>query len=372
MAVFTLPPDMIRFYKKNIEYITEHAVDPDKRRYATKHEGVRHYIDIDHWGDNPFETVPKKWADALMRYSRITYHDINGETIDLVDPDLATYYLDSIYGNGVNFAMEEYSSWFRSNVIFNYYDGEWELPVEIANEFINPPLDTSGRIVVKDEFSEYGILPYHLVKMQNNLKNAFLALDARAILRISAEIGHYIADAHVPLHTTENYNGQMTNQDGIHAFWESRIPELFADETYDYFVGKSEYIYDISEHYWAIVQKSNSLLDSVLVIEKRLSEQFPSDQQFCYDARLESTLRIQCPEYAKAYEVAMAGMVEDRMRGSIQAVGSAWYTAWLDAGQPDLKTILDQDTWNDLDAQRQKEEEEMFKKGEIKGREHSQ
>ncbi|MCB9291128.1 MAG: hypothetical protein H6560_27735 [Lewinellaceae bacterium] len=50
MAAFTLPPEMIGFFKKNIEFITEHAVDPDKRRYATRHEAVRHYIDIDHWG----------------------------------------------------------------------------------------------------------------------------------------------------------------------------------------------------------------------------------------------------------------------------------------------------------------------------------
>ena len=49
MAVFTLPPEMIKFYKKNIEYITEHAVDPDKRRYAVEGEAPRHYIDIDHY-----------------------------------------------------------------------------------------------------------------------------------------------------------------------------------------------------------------------------------------------------------------------------------------------------------------------------------
>ena len=47
MAVFTLPPDLIIFYKKHIEFITDHAVDPDKRRYASKHEAVRHYIDLD-------------------------------------------------------------------------------------------------------------------------------------------------------------------------------------------------------------------------------------------------------------------------------------------------------------------------------------
>ena len=31
LAVFTLPPEMIVFYKTHLEYVTEHAVDPDKR-----------------------------------------------------------------------------------------------------------------------------------------------------------------------------------------------------------------------------------------------------------------------------------------------------------------------------------------------------
>jgi hypothetical protein len=70
------------------------------------------------------------------------------------------------------------------------------------------------------------------------LVDAFKARNFELILRQSAELGHYIADAHVPLHTTSNYNGQLTNQLGLHAFWESRIPELFADKNYDYLVVK--------------------------------------------------------------------------------------------------------------------------------------
>lgn len=34
MAVFTLPPAMFGFYKRHIDYITDHATDPDSRRYA--------------------------------------------------------------------------------------------------------------------------------------------------------------------------------------------------------------------------------------------------------------------------------------------------------------------------------------------------
>src|SRR5690606_11742694 len=67
--VFTLPPEMIKFYKKNIEYITEHAVDPDKRRYAVEGEAPRHYIDIDHYaedGQDPFEVMPKNGTMQLI------------------------------------------------------------------------------------------------------------------------------------------------------------------------------------------------------------------------------------------------------------------------------------------------------------------
>src|SRR6476469_784932 len=68
-AVFLLPPEMMVFYKPNIEFLSEHAVDPDKRRYAMKEEGPRHYIDIDHYGSYPFDSLPRKWEDAVAKFS---------------------------------------------------------------------------------------------------------------------------------------------------------------------------------------------------------------------------------------------------------------------------------------------------------------
>ena len=85
LAVFTLPPEMIGFYKKHLEFITEHAVDPDKRRYATRHEAVRHYIDIDHWGRYPFPQVPRRRTDALMRYATLGMVNSHGDTIVILD-----------------------------------------------------------------------------------------------------------------------------------------------------------------------------------------------------------------------------------------------------------------------------------------------
>ena len=71
-AVFTLPEELVGFYKKHIDHLTEHAVDADKRRYAIKEEAPRHYIDIDHYGENPFQEMPKKWSDAVEKFSEDT------------------------------------------------------------------------------------------------------------------------------------------------------------------------------------------------------------------------------------------------------------------------------------------------------------
>ena len=51
-------------------------------------------------------------------------------------------------------------------------------------------------------------------------------------------------------------------------------------------------------------------------------------------------------QYSSAYTIAynkkLNGMIERRMRQSIFAIASFWYTAWVNAGQPDLKPLVSQ------------------------------
>ncbi|HNL40241.1 MAG TPA: hypothetical protein PKH43_13920, partial [Saprospiraceae bacterium] len=137
------------------------------------------------------------------------------------------------------------------------------------------------------------------------------------------------------------YNGQKTGQTGIHAFWESRIPELFADEQYDFFVGKAEYIDNTTDYFWDIVFTSHTMVDSVLTLERALRLSFPPDRQMCPDLRNGLSVITPCRDYAAAYQDLMNGMVERRMRAAIHSVASMWYTAWVDAGQPDLSDLPD-------------------------------
>ncbi len=379
VAVFSLPPEMIIFFKRNIEFVTEHAVDPDKRRYATKFEGPRHFIDIDHWGEYPFPEVPRDWTEALARYTDVYLIDEENDTLHLFGNEVIEWgarelkYIGETEKN-LDFWPEEgvekeaYLTFFRNYIQPQYYEETWTLPCDLLEEKLDIESDCETVIAI-DRFSEYGIVPYHLLQMQNRLTNAFRTRDEKAILRLATEMGHYVGDASVPLHTTENYNGQLTDQVGIHAFWESRIPELFADKEYDLFVGKAQYIDNPKEYFWDIVLSSHVLVDSVLSIEKRLSQTFPQDQQFCFDERLGRVLRIQCEAYSKAYQNEMEGMVEQRMRDAILSIASCWYTAWIDAGQPDLRT-LGEARLSKKELEELKKLDEKARSGSMIGREH--
>ena len=336
LAVFSLPQDILGFYKRNIDYISEHAIDPDKRRYASKYEAVRHYIDIDAWDTFPFFKVPRSLTGALMLYSQYTLVSDGDsitllpqrldDTLNLLDKDSVLLY---------TFPLDSARNFFSQEVMPQYYEDIWSIPQQTIDT--SAMAGIKGDLIIEDHFSQDGILPYHLVSMKYRLTKAFTEQDQDKILRLSAEYGHYIGDAHVPLHTTTNYNGQLTDQVGIHAFWESRIPELFAEAEYNFIVGRAKYIAEPTQYFWDIILDSHKLLDDVLLIEKELSKTFPNDQQYCYDERLNRTIRTQCPEYAKAYQEAMNGMVEARMQDAILAISSIWYTCWVDGGQPDLK-----------------------------------
>ena len=263
-AVFTLPEELIGFYKKHIDYLTEHAVDADKRRYAIKEEAPRHYIDIDHYGKDPFQVMPRKWNDAVDKFS-------------------------------------------------------------------------------EDTLLAYGIVPWHIQTVYNRLVRAFEEKDVNYILKNSADLGHYVSDAHVPLHTTLNYNGQLTGQKGIHAFWESRLPELFADD-YDYLVGTAEYQYSVLDVAWEAVEGSFNALDSVLGFDKQLSAEYEQDKQYAYEKRGQKTIKQKSAEFSEAYHIMLNGMVERRLRLSITTVGDLWYSAWIDAGQPILEGMKESQT----------------------------
>lgn len=348
LAVFTLPSDMMPLFKKEIEYITEHAIDPDKRRYVVFAEGFRHYINFDR---RTF--FARDRIDAQIFNTEIYVVTNQNDTIQLVDSHtinkkkrdffLKAKSIRQFFGrDSIAIADSFYRRFFVNNLTRISPDAPLSISVDSLRILFRKEQFSIKNIQAAfavDKWTISGILPYHLVHVQNQLTQAFIQKDKNKILKISAELGHYVADAHVPLHTVSNYDGQFTNQKGIHAFWESRLPELFADNQYDFFVGRASYINNSRDFYWDIVLTSNKLAAEVFQIEKDLSLAFPPDQKYCIETINGLAIQKPCFDYAKAFHDKLNGMVEDRMRAAILALGSAWYTAWVDAGQPDLRNL---------------------------------
>jgi hypothetical protein len=276
LAVFTLPKAMAGFYKANIEFITEHAISADKRRYVDSSEAPKHYLNADHYGKNPFSKIPRRWNDAVVKYS-------------------------------------------------------------------------------EDTLIKYGTVPWTIQYNYYKLVEAFKAHDTTRILTASANLGHYIADAHVPLHLTQNYNGQLTNQTGLHALWESRIPELFANH-YNYFTGKARYIENPLSEAFKICRASFKEVDTVLLFERVLNQSFSADKKYAMVKHGKKEVKDYSVEYSRVYQYRMKGMVERRMRAAILEVGSYWYSAWVDAGQPDLNRLIKQELTPDKKKKIQQEE----------------
>lgn len=369
LAVFTLPSEMMPVYKKNIEHLTSKATAPDMRRFSSENEAIRHYIDIDHWGDTPFDDVPRFWSDAILKFADFYIVEGDDSTLirsvnhDLLPQKLEFQSAESVDVEGLGILFSEMPPWLL-------YERSWTYPKDSVSDFIIGSEEYS-EIRIVDRFSSFGIAPYNLVQAHNRLAKAFEDHDLQKILFLSADIGHYMADVHVPLHTTENYNGGMTDQLGIHAFWESRLPELFADKEYDFFVGKANYIKDIRTYVWELVEDSHSKVQDVLDIEKRLSHSFPSDLQFCYEERFDKTVRTQCQEYSRAYHEEMDGMVEEQMKKAVKAVGEIWLSAWALAGQPDMREIANEYKMTKEELAKEQELQKKIREGNILGRDHN-
>ncbi len=206
--------------------------------------------------------------------------------------------------------------------------------------------------LTEDTLMKHGIVPWHIQFMKFQLTKAFQEKDAQRILRLSAEIGHYVADANVPLHTTSNYNGQKTNQIGIHGFWESRLPELYSDN-YDFFVGAAEYERHVGKRSWDAVRNANLALDSVLVFERNLNANFKETKKYSIEERNGQNIKVYAKDYSKKYHQSLGNQVERQMKRAVKMIGDLWFTAWVDAGQPDLTALL---TFQ-LSEQQKKEEE---------------
>lgn len=208
------------------------------------------------------------------------------------------------------------------------------------------PMTTDQAFARFDSSAIYknGWLPWYIQNLEDKLTQAFNKRNKSEILFLSAEICHYVGDAHMPLHTSSNYDGQRTDQRGIHSLWESRLPPMFGN-AYNYKTSNARFIENIPAEIWKIIRQSHGLVDTLLKTEKKLRTQTDAKSLYKLDSTGNPLLFYNQPvfsdEYASKFHQALNGMVERQLRLSIEDVANFWYTAWVNAGSPNLLQLDD-------------------------------
>jgi len=169
-----------------------------------------------------------------------------------------------------------------------------------------------------------GILPFAIEQFTDSLTHTMAAGKWDEVLLVAADLGHYVADAHQPLHCTRNYNGQFTGNDGIHGRYETEMTNRRLGEI-SLTPARVTYVSSPVDFAFEIITAGWSLVDSILTADNiaRTESGHVFDEVY-YDALWRET----------------GDMTRARIQKATEALASLWYTAWVDAGRPPIPADL--------------------------------
>ena len=188
-----------------------------------------------------------------------------------------------------------------------------------------------------DTCFDRGILPFIIKDEYKKLVLAFRNQNSESILRQSGVLSHYCSDLCVPLHTTENYNGQLTGQIGIHALWESYLPEQHT-YMYNLYVDKAVFVDDIEGRILKELTNAHRLVKPLLENHKGC-QNILNEKSYGFYERKGEVKEGYSEKFQNCFHSKVFFQIEEQMKRSIQLSSDLWYSAWILAGKPNLNTL---------------------------------
>lgn len=167
-----------------------------------------------------------------------------------------------------------------------------------------------------------GILPWATERTFDSLRECMKRYDFAKAQIFAADLGHYVADGHMPMHLTENYDGQLTGNKGIHSRYESQMIGSFISQIV---YGGSEIseIQDVNQYIFNYIYSNFKYKDSVLMADN-------------YAKSINSNTSSSA--YKQALWSKTGAFTTDLFRNASHSLAELIYTAWIQAGSPDLNT----------------------------------
>lgn len=192
-------------------------------------------------------------------------------------------------------------------------------PEFIATGQIPQTLDSIILIHGEPFVYDKGILPWATMVTFDSLKNCFARLDWEKAVLFAADLGHYMADGHMPLHITKNYNGQLTGNSGIHSRYESTMINGYIGQI-SYAGMDISIIPDVNEYIFNYLYLNYIYVDSVLAADNY--------------AKSISGGSTTSSAYKTALWNKSKGFTIPLFKNASHALTELMYTAWVLAGSP--------------------------------------
>lgn len=165
-----------------------------------------------------------------------------------------------------------------------------------------------------------GILPWTIASTYGSLVQYMANHEWSRADSVIADLGHYIGDAFQPLHCTENYDGQMTGQSGIHSRFETKLLEAYQGSISMSSANVGKIDTTALEFAFIVIGESNASVAAILdadIYAKSIDSQYGSAYYSAMWARLDT-------------------LMNEELQGASETLASLVYSAWLEAGSPSL------------------------------------
>ena len=181
------------------------------------------------------------------------------------------------------------------------------------------------RKVGAEKAHEWGRIPWRVEEVYNRLVTEFKRpengqrISSGTVNALAAILAHYVEDAHVPFHAALNYDGQATNQRGIHSRFESQLFDKFRARM----AIKPPAVAPVmapKDFIFTKLTEGNRMVNAILEADKQAT----AGREFYDDAYFEAF-------FAKAKPI-----VDTRISEAISGVAAVIAGAWQTAGKPTL------------------------------------
>lgn len=250
------------------------------------------FAQLNRWGWNSHEYINEHAVDYLPREMSVFQEHRDYLREHSTDPDA-----DALPG-------------FYHYIDIDYYP-------EFFTGTLPHDLDSLIALYNLSVIEDNGIVPWIIEELTDSLTNLMAASDWDNVWQTAAELGHYVADSHEPLHLTVNYNGQFTGNNGIHSRYETRMINPRLSEI-PLPTGTGVYWPNVIDSVFLFIEEVYPYVDSILIADDLATAQDPNYNTTYFNIMWQEleNLTIIC------------------IHKAILDLASLWRTAWENAGRP--------------------------------------